>query len=603
MQQLDIINLIENNPITKLSQRYNNKFLTRIKENFTELEQQLFVSSFYCYLNYNQTTDFVINLDDIWKWIGFSVKAKAKTLLERNFKANIDYKILFSEQSKQYYDEDKKHGGHNKENIMLTIKSFKLFCIKADTQKSTEIHEYFIKLEEILQQITQEESNELKLQLEQAKNEIYQIEETNKKELNIKISKEREQFLLREFGTIGSIIYIVKVKTYTNGQYVIKIGESRRGIQMRYNEHKSKYEEILLLDCFSVKKSKDFESFLHTHEDIKFNRVTDLEGHENEIELFLIGKKLSYKMLLHIINSNIKNFNDYNEIELEKLRIENETLKSLMNNSTNLSQHFDNLTIQKILDTQKEIMNQIHNLEKTNKEILGELHSMKTKTTTNFHQHLSTIGPRLQQINPENMSLVKVYETIAECLKEHCFKIKRASIVKSIHENTIYYGYRWAYVDRNENPTIIGNILPTKHTRIQNNGYIAKVNKEKTEIINVYLDRKSACICEKYKSGSVLDTPVKNKTLYNGYYYMLYEKCEEHLRQSFIKKNCVELILYKDGVGQFDLQNNLIKEFSCKHDCIKKLQISDKTLAKILDKDIQYKIYYFRSIGSKLKCI
>jgi hypothetical protein len=36
MQSLNIVNLIESNPITKLSNTYNGKLLCKIKENFTE---------------------------------------------------------------------------------------------------------------------------------------------------------------------------------------------------------------------------------------------------------------------------------------------------------------------------------------------------------------------------------------------------------------------------------------------------------------------------------------------------------------------------------------------------------------------------------------
>ena len=62
MTDLNIVDLIEKNPIMRLSNEYNNKLLSKIKEKFTGFEQQLFVSSFYCYLNYNDT-DFVIDLD------------------------------------------------------------------------------------------------------------------------------------------------------------------------------------------------------------------------------------------------------------------------------------------------------------------------------------------------------------------------------------------------------------------------------------------------------------------------------------------------------------------------------------------------------------
>ena len=170
MQALNIVNLIESNPITKLTNVYNNKFLVKIQENFTETEQQLFISSCYCYLNYNQNSDFVIDLDDIWKWLGFKQKINAKTLLEKQFVIDKDYKKLLDDNAKQKTDIEKKHGGHNKETFMLTVKCFKLFYIKADTKKAKEIHEYFIKLEEILQQIIHEECNEFKLQLETAKN-------------------------------------------------------------------------------------------------------------------------------------------------------------------------------------------------------------------------------------------------------------------------------------------------------------------------------------------------------------------------------------------------------------------------------------------------
>lgn len=249
---------------------------------------------------------------------------------------------------------------------MLTIKAFKLYCIKAETKKANEIHEYFIKLEELLQQIIQEESDELKKQLEQVKEEFVIMEDTNKKKINTIVSKEKEQFLLREFGTIGSIIYIVKVKTYENGKYVIKIGESRKGILMRYNEHKSNYDEILLLDCFMVKKSKEFENFLHNHALVKFNKVTNLKDHENERELFLIGHDLSYKTLLHIINTNIKIYDEFNEYELNKLKMENEILQKLLYPLNNQSIYDSNIDIQNLLNGQNQMLKYIQNLETSN---------------------------------------------------------------------------------------------------------------------------------------------------------------------------------------------------------------------------------------------
>jgi hypothetical protein len=45
------------------------------------------------------------------------------------------------------------------------------------------------------------------------------------------------------------------------------------------------------------------------------------------------------------------------------------------------------------------------------------------------------------------------------------------------------------------------------------------------------------------------------------------------------------------------------EEFACKYDCIKTLSISDKTLAKALEKNISYQGFYYKFLGSKLKCL
>ena len=587
---IDIVNLIESNPITKLNGNYQSKLVEKVQNKFNNYEQQMFLASFYCYLKHDNKNDFVIDLDNVWNWLGFNSKFNAKRLLENCFKLDLDYKKSLLQPEKQ---SSAPKGGHNKEVFMLNIKTFKLFCIKAGTKKADEIHEYFIKLEEVLQEVLIEESNELKQQL-------LKITDQKAKEYDTKLEKqkvlEREKILLKEYATIGSIIYIIKVKTFENGQYIVKLGESRRGVKDRYNEHKAKFDECLLLDCFAVNKSKDFESFLHNNENIRGNRINDLKGHETELELFLIGKNLSYKTLLNVINNNLKYFNNN---DTNKLELEIEQLKLMLEMKTTNN---DNLLIQELVQSVKQLSCQINNLEKTNQEMMEKLNSIQTKTITCFNEPLVTLGPRLQKINPETMTIIKVYESVAECLKEYNFKAKRPSIDKAVKENTIYMEYRWAFVDRSLDPNIIHNILPTKQTKIQNLGYIAKLNTEKTKILNVYLDRKTAASHNGYASSSALDTPVKNTSLTNGHYYLLYDKCPQELIDTFEEKYG-EPILYKDGIGQYTNENQLVKEFICKYDCIKQLKMSDKTLTKALVNKILYNNFFFRHIGCKVMCV
>ena len=172
---LNFVALMETSPITRLNREYNNKFINKIKETFTETQQQMFVSSLYCFLNYHPTNDYVIDLDNVWQWIGFKQKNNAKYLLDKYFKEGTDFSLLnIHEQVKD------QHGGQNKQKILLNIKTFKILCIKSNTKKAQEIHEYFIKLEELLQTIVLEESNELRLQLEQLKEEKSLMEMSRK---------------------------------------------------------------------------------------------------------------------------------------------------------------------------------------------------------------------------------------------------------------------------------------------------------------------------------------------------------------------------------------------------------------------------------------
>jgi predicted nuclease with TOPRIM domain len=584
---IDIVNLIESNPITKLTGDYQNKLVEKVKNSFTNYEQQLFLSSFYCYLKYNPQNDFVIDLDNVWGWLGFGQKVNAKRVLEKNFKINIDYKLSLCQPAKQTNQTNQTKGGQNKEIFMLNINTFKRFCLKAETKKADEVHEYFIKLENIMFEITKEECNELKQQVMQLENKNKDMEDKIIRQKDL----ERENFLLNEYASVGNMIYIIKVKTNEDGTYVVKIGESRKGITERYNECKLKHKQILLLNCYKVDKSKDFESFLHNHIIIYPYKYKKIEGHEKENELFLIGKELTYQILLKIIDDNINNYN----YRVSELLLENQLLKEKFNTTqTNIN----NDEVSELKQMIKQLLNKVSSLEQSNQEILNKLNSQQTKVVTGFNQQLPNLGPRLQKINPENLQLIKVYETVTELMNEDK-NIKRPSIMKAIQENTIYCGFRWLLVERNLDPNIIHLIEPTKETKIQNIGYIAKLDATKSEILNVYLDRKTAAQLNGYQSSSALDNPVKNGTITNGHYYILYNNCDEDLINNFEEQHGTPL-LYKNGVGQFDSANNMTNEFSCKYDCIKELKMSDKTLAKCINNNIAYNGFFYKELGEKL---
>jgi len=275
---LDIVSLIESNPITKLSSMYNNKFLTKIKETFTETQQQLFVSSFYCYLNYHPTNDYVIDLDNVWKWLGFSQKIRARELLEKHFVLETDYKCLLSLEREQKHNN---RGGHNKQTFLLNIQTFKRFCIKSDTKKANEIHEYFIKLEELMHTIVQEESNELKLQLE---NHVIQFE-TYKQNTNHEKELLREKTLLEQFSKNTQCIYYGYIDNkQDDDEYVIKFGHSNH-LSNRIEQHKKTYKNFRLINAYRVENRTQIENEIKNHKELKDHRRTYTIDNINYTEL------------------------------------------------------------------------------------------------------------------------------------------------------------------------------------------------------------------------------------------------------------------------------------------------------------------------------
>jgi phage anti-repressor protein len=612
-QTMDIVRLIQSNPISNLTNASNSLLIEKINEKFTSEQQQLFIASFYCYLNYHSTNDYVIDMDDIWKWLGFSRKDPCKRMLEKHFTKNVDYKISteVSHPNVGNSEKDELKGGRPKEIILLNIDTFKSLCMLAGTGKSKEIRSYFIKLEDIMNAVVSTEANELKNQL--------QIQKTENEQINKALLREREKsmmhrhnMLLQQYGNVPNIVYIILVKfleafdnTVINNlndcrkvKFIIKIGESRKGLNWRYEEHKGKYSECIILDCFPVKRSHDFESFLHKK--LAAYRCKTLEGHENERELFLVGGELTNATVENLVKQNIKDFNNddmliaqlQSDLETSNARIEQ--LTSQIENANNINEarlleKFDKIVEEKIDDMKIVLLEEMRKIN-----VKSQL-----KLTNNFGERYHALGQKVQQINPETMTVVKVFESVADVSKT--LKVPRNSLEKAIREKTVYQNFRWIHLD--ETTTDSCSIEPTRSKKFeQDTGYVAKLNKTKDKILAVYLDGQKASIENGYKSCAYLDHYIKNTKLVDGVYYVRYKSCDENLKKDFLQRTGnKEIVLYKtNGIGVYDLEKKLIKEFKSKHDCISNTDIGNKSITRALNTGESYNNYYYKNLHNKI---
>ena len=339
MDEINIIEFIQKNPINKLTLENNNKLLNKIIEKFISIEEKTFIKNFYKYLNYENNLDFVIDLDNIWKLIGFQQKSSALRLLEKNCKIDIDYKNCGSiNDNSNIIENNKKHGGHNKKIILLTIKCFKLFCMKAQTEKAIEIYEFYIKLENNLKEIMNDEEKEtLILEIKENKDKEKQIllENTEKeKQILLKNSlKEKqkavEKSIINQFPVNTECIYIGTIdNTNKSNEKLIKFGHSNN-LQLRLSNHRKDYNNFTLLEAFRVQNKVEIENLIKTHEKIRKQiRTIEVDG-KNKTEIicyddtdFTIDKLCKY--IKDIINDKTYSIDNFNKLLKQNEDLENE---------------------------------------------------------------------------------------------------------------------------------------------------------------------------------------------------------------------------------------------------------------------------------------
>jgi hypothetical protein len=250
---------------------FNDDNLIRlIKEEFNDSDNQLFQMSFQLYnSSYNKPNDYIIDLDDIYKWIGFSRKDHAKTLLITQFKEGIHYKISLPRARERLSDRILK-GGENKEKILLNIKCFKKYCLKASTEKSDKIYDYYIKMEEIIFKYIQEQYNNQQII------NIQNLKALEDKEQLLQIKDKELEYALNQLEIKDNLINNLNNQTYeeikkdkfiyifsTDKPNIYKIGRSKDPIKRRTQLQTANVDDIIIIDNYPTSDDVLLEQIIH----------------------------------------------------------------------------------------------------------------------------------------------------------------------------------------------------------------------------------------------------------------------------------------------------------------------------------------------------
>ena len=230
----------------------------------------------------------------------------------------------------------KQHGGQNKESITMTIRTFKKFCMKARTSKADEVHDYYIKLEELIQEVVGEESNELKLQLKN-KNIDVEIDKQYLKEKTL-IEQNPENTLCIYYGFIDNVSL--------KNEPLIKFGRTNN-LNRRIKEHKKTFINFRLAQVFKVTNNIEIENIIKDHEILKKLRRSLLINDKNNTELLVLNNEIDI-IMKQIIQDNEYNLKNYKlmldklkNLESENFKL-NENLNILETKNTNMKEMLDN---------------------------------------------------------------------------------------------------------------------------------------------------------------------------------------------------------------------------------------------------------------------
>jgi hypothetical protein len=239
-------------------------------------------------------------------------------------------------------EQKKGSGGHNKQKIMLNVKTFKSLCLKAGTKKADEIHEYYMKMEDIIQDTINEETSILRDQLLITNNKIEeQLKELEFQKQNIEKEKYelKEKTILEQFPLNTQCIYIGLIDNKTLGipgnkmynETVIKFGQSNN-LQDRVKTHKKTYDNFRLYSAFKVKNKIEIENYIKKHNilkerlriitinDIGYRELIALD--ENEFTLEKVEQ-----IIKEIIKENEYNIENYNLLLKKNEEMQNEIYK------------------------------------------------------------------------------------------------------------------------------------------------------------------------------------------------------------------------------------------------------------------------------------
>lgn len=530
---------------------------------FTTDDQQIFVKHFQIYLKHStDLTKFVIDFDEVYEWLGFTRKDHAKRLLIKKFNADEDYMInnFLPPKEEQV---SKQHGGHNKENIMLSVPTFKAFSMLCDTEKGKQTRLYYTRMEEIF----------FSYMKEQHQKAVDTIMRNTRKE------KEQRchEILTRAFAKMPCV-YIAKLYEEDD---LVKIGESLdlfERVKTLKNEYK--VEDVIILECVPCSDPRRYEQYLiKKHSIIAPRRI-------GTTEFVQLDDTLTLDKLIDIVRKNKytytnNNISDIDIIHKKEIALSEERLYL-----------YKRIAEATDTETKKFWEDKLHKLHET----VEAPTKQDIPSTSNALVHSYR---RVYQYNPDDLanSVAEYisFKEAARSLNNH--KLHDHHVREACFNNTLLEGFRWYFVDNDtQKPETIPKTCEVEAKPTKRLGLIAQLNADGTKMNNIFTSQREAAKAVKVTDCSITVALTRNTSCAKSRWKM-YDDCDETLKQSF-KGTVPEYVLPETcnkKVQRLDPNTGEVLEtYTCLQDACKQFRTCHKTLKKKSESGAIYKGYRWR---------
>ena len=494
-----------------LESRDEDEIICIMKNTLSTEEQNMFIMNFKGYLKYGtDDSAFVIDLDDVWEWIGFSTKGNCKRLLLNQFVEHEDF--IVTEQSQK------------NENIMMSVKTFKKMCMRAGTKRADEVCDYYLKMENItntyicnMLQKSNTFATEAKLKFIEAKHETEVI---------------THKMLIRMF-TNKPVVYVMKIMINPDGSFIIKIGRSNE-VQFRYQKISSEFKmPVMISEIFECEMNHEFETFVHNHNKMQSLKCPSFTNGDKKItstECYIMKNQKEYENIIRMMKKEVIFFHDRtngiileNQMRLRELETEdNKIALQMAQLPFQMKQlEFDKLVLDAFLSKSKDEFEFFVNALKAMKQnekpdepvkeipfkseiqpdepVVNESSSnvsiepAEPVVETETKARVNTYAPRVQMYNPLDLTqVVRAFPSITEAVRA-VNESSYSQIKIAAQNNTIYMGHRWnlLHCEMEDLQTPV-ELDPTVEIQTRIVSSIAMLDLEKTRIINVFTKQTDA---------------------------------------------------------------------------------------------------------------